>query len=340
MGRTHYEEMLYGGYFPLKEYFELLKKELPVEGFDWERFVETEAISNLPKIMDTQGYPPQDISLAAHILFHQYSYYIGSGRTYEVTGGIAKMLINTKLDIDTYLLKSPFREIILVPPPGLLKVYNKYTGWHEVYTIYVNLDEKSDTDKLLRVLVVGRANEKSANKYDDAAFFFKVKLGEGNVFDNLERYMAEWEKDPIQPLFKTENDTEIMPRIFQFVLNVLLYLTSQDSDIRVEESQYKEMEKRLAGLKNPAKIRKVQQRMEKAPRGQRYIVGSSIHLTTEEQKIYESTATGKIQWPVGGHWRKQWYGPLGSQYQRQKWIRPYIKGSELADLIKSVGVIK
>lgn len=337
--KSHYEEMLYGGFFPLAQYFELLKKELPEE-FSWDEFVETQTIKSLPQRMDSQGFPPQDISLVAHIIFHQYSYYLGAGRTYEVSNGIAEMLLNTKLDIDTDLLKSPFREIILMPPPGLLQVYNRYTGWHDVYTIYVHLDERSPIDKMLRVLVVGKANEKSTNPYDDAAFFFKVDFKEGNVFDNLDTYMKEWEKDPLHDTYSTENDTEVMPRIFQFVLNVLLYLTSQDADIRHKDSQYQDMAKRIKGLKSAGKIRKLQQRMEKEPVERRYVVGSSVHLSTEERTLYQGVAKGRLKWAVGGHWRKQWYGKRGEQYQKPKWIRPYFKGSELADLIRSVGVIK
>lgn len=339
MEKTHYESMVSEPRFQMHKAFSILDASMDTDNPTWEGFSQTEVIQEALKM----PYDAKDVMSTNQMLFHMYAYHKGLGRTYEVHPDIADMLLNTKLDVDTVLVKSPFPEIVINVPTGLLEVFNDRTGMHSIYTIYVNFQEESPTNKMLRVLLVGKANENSMHQYDDGFYYFRVPLKEGKISTCLDECLEKWKDDPLQKTFGSQNDTNLVPRAYQFVLNILLYITSSESDIRVEKAQYDVMSKRLEGLKSKGKIQKLQKRLAKESQINRYVIGSSINLTPEERELYKSLRSGnrhQIRYPVGGHWRAQWYGPKEASYQKPKWIRPHFRGPEIAELIKSKGVLK
>lgn len=330
--------MVVYGELSVLEILEELRKELPSEGVTWDKFSQTSLIQS----MEASGRGTAALRMTNYqILFHTYCYHYGSGRTYEVRGSIAEMLLNTKLDVDSGLVKSPFPEIMILVPP-LLQLNNPETGLHDIYCFYVNLEEGSG-QHILRVMCVGRPNGKSKHVLDDAIFYFRINLDQGKVSDCLKKSLDEYHAKPEYAQFVTDKEIETLPRLFHFVLNILLYITSADADIRLLRSARSDMETRLAGLKSTGKIRKLQNRIEKESRVHRYIVGNSIKLSDEEADLYKSirlSGKHKVRYPVGGHWRMQWYGSKEVQEQRPKWIRPHFRGPEIAELIKNVGVLK
>ena len=220
---------------------------------------------------------------------------------------------------------------MIILPSNLLQVYNKDTGYHDVYTIYINSKETSATDKELRILCVGKPNKYSEDDFDDGIFFFKISLLDGKVMESL----------------KDGNDLvgndAFKPRLFQFVLNTLLYITSKDCDMSLRKSQYPGMLLKLKGLKSPRKRKKLESKLRRESTMGRFIVGGSVELSKGEEKLYRvvrSHGKHSVRYHVGGHWRLQWYGHEKDKYQLQKWIKPHLRGPELANIIKSVGIIK
>jgi hypothetical protein len=321
--------------------FKKIEPHIPNGDFTWDSLMGVPVIQDIVnELVKTQKY--EDALTVAQVIFHCYAFFKGTGRIYEVSDSIAEMLLNTELNVDVSLVKSPFRETMIIVPENLVQIYNRTTGMHNVYTIYTNLEERSDTDKTLKVLCIGRENSESKELFDDAVFYFKIDFKEGTISESLKQGIEEWKKNPNYELLSTMNDSEIMPRLFQFTLNILLYITSADCDIVEEKSQYTEMEKRLKNIQNSAKIRKLQQKIDRESRINRYVIGRSIKLSSEEVQLYEAIRSGKhkVRYPVGGHFRLQWYGHKDSQYQKHKWIRPHFRGPEIAELIRSIGVIK
>jgi len=337
MKRIHLEKIL-DGLWPIDHLFEYLDRDLPSAEYSWDEFVHTGIMKELAQY----GGSPTDLMSVAQMLFHSYAFQKGAGKIYEVSDSIGEMLLNTKLDIDTSLVKSPCLETIIVIPDNLIKVRNVNTGWHWAYNIYVNFKEFSDYDKIIKVLCVGKENENSSNELDDALFYFKVSLKDRTVSESLKKEMDGFKNNPDSYLYSNEEDWKVMPRLFYLVLNVLLYVTSADCDIKEIRSQRPEMEKRIQGLKNPAKIRKLIQKCQKESRYSHYMIGSSIVLSPEEKQLYEEIQKRRlsVRFLVGGHWRAQWYGPKDNQVQKPKWIRPFFKGPEIGEIIKSIGVIK
>ena len=337
MEQIHYEKVLNSGLFSVDEVYGELSKELPEEGFPFEQFIQTDIMGHMQNRLGTL-FSEMDVASVCQLLFHMYSFHVCHGRVYEVSDNIAEMLLNTRLNVDVSLLKSPMSEIIILIPEDLLQIHNKVTGLHNVYTIYVNLHEISDTCKIIKALCVGRPNKKSLTELDDAFFYFRYDLSAGKVSDSIKRTMLK----PDRPSrWVDPKDVASIPRISQMIFNTMLYVTSKDCDIRINRTRYAEMERKIEGLKSKGKVKKLSNRLMKESKINRYMVGDTIQLSTEEKNLYKAVRGKlKIRFRVGGHWREQWYGSVGKKYQKQKWIRPYFKGPELAELIKSVGVLK
>ena len=335
MNKTHLEMM--SERYPVEKTAMIIDEELQGRPPTYENVMRTPIMAGMLK---SPMFPIGEIMTNLMMVYHFYCYEKFGGRTYEVKESIAEMLLNTKLDVDSRFLKSPFEEIILMVPDNLLTIHNRHTGEHKLYTIYVNFNEVSETEKTIRALCAGKENKASINAVDDALYYFMVKIEEGKVMDSLKKNMKMWEEHTYQKEFSTDKDVEITPKIFQFVLNILLYITSSDSDIRKEKSEYDQLLKKLGGLKSPSKKKKLQKKIDKTSKLSRYVVGSSVSLNPDERRIYNAVR-GKhgFRYKVGGHWRMQWYGS-DERYQKQKWIRPHFRGPEASEILKSIGVLK
>jgi hypothetical protein len=130
--------------------------------------------------------------------------------------------------------------------------------------------------------------------------------------------------------------------IFNFAVNLTLYITSPDADMYLDKKRQHEIHQKLQGLKGRRKrellLSKLQQEKEK----KRYIVGANIRL----QKEYTATLTDsgkkwvlKHRCRVMGHWRDQPYGP-GNTLRKQKWIAPFYKGPTYAEMVEKGYVVR
>jgi len=143
MKKTHYESLIYGQFSMLK-LFEKIEQHLPTENFTWESLTQVPIIKEIiDSVIDNKKF--EDALTVSQVIFHSYAFYKGAGRVYEVSDSIAEMLLNTKLDVDVSMVKSPFREIIILVPENLIQIFNRDTGMHNVYTIYANLEERDLT---------------------------------------------------------------------------------------------------------------------------------------------------------------------------------------------------
>ena len=143
MEKSHYERMLADSRFRVSEILDFLKEELKSDSVTFDQLVESDIISKTI-VGALESYGQEFATTACEIIFHLYNYHFGPGRTYEVCDTIAEMLLNTKLDVDTSLVKSPFEELQVVLPRNFLHIYNTYTGIHEASTVYINLREFSE----------------------------------------------------------------------------------------------------------------------------------------------------------------------------------------------------
>lgn len=130
--------------------------------------------------------------------------------------------------------------------------------------------------------------------------------------------------------------------MFRLAINTMLYITSPDADVVEDKSRVHSLHTQLQGLKKGRKQSVLIDKLNKARRQKRYIVGAKFRL----DKAYSARLTdeGK-KWVlqhrvrVMGHWRNQPYGPEKTLRRRQ-WISPYWKGPTYAEMVEKGYVVR
>jgi hypothetical protein len=269
------------------------------------------------------------------------------------------MFTNTKLDIPMEFLKAPFQNFMIKLPEGILHNYYEYG----VTDLFVMFRDKSETEKQLNILAHCPDNDtffhipitlfgKNSIQQSLDDYFMLSKIEKDNQIKNVteefQNYaenpsfteeQKQWFRDAIKnnPEEFNEKDEETHRRIFQFVLNTILYITSPDADTReILGGLSKSLRKKInKGDK------KAIEHAKSVSGSNRYIVGGSITLSKEDLDLLKNSRKFKHthRYPVGGHWRLQWYGSKENQYQKPMWIKPHFRGPETAELIKSIGQI-
>jgi hypothetical protein len=129
------------------------------------------------------------------------------------------------------------------------------------------------------------------------------------------------------------------------LFNFLLYINCENADLCLDTAKTDAIRKKLAAFNGAKKKTRKQKQLEqdyaKEKKRSIYLVGKNIRA----DQFYGVTATSdearKIlkRFRVRGHFRNQPYGPERSLVKR-RWIKPYWKGPDLAELINSGYVVK
>lgn len=343
--KTHYElirEFLNeNNYFGVAD-FEVLMRALEKEcgcSPTFEQFVTTTTVQTFTHL----AYSESEAATFANVFYHAFWLYQNHEKIYYVAPQLAAKLADTKLNVDTFFLKAPFKEIYIQIDPGLFQI-NDGVRDHPVRGFYVNLVER-DGIKHVRILVaaIKSGAKKLEYGYDDALFYFRLQLDGGNVDKVLDEYVEQETEKHKEDLRRFGGDRNVMQikDLFKFVFNVLLYITSRELDI--VDQMPPDYAKEIQAKKNPAKKKKLLQRMNKFGSIPIIVIGSRIpKLISSPEEIRAAGGLGK--WKllkkvhVAGYWRKQWYGSKESDDRRAEliYIDDYVKGPELAEMVKSV----
>jgi len=123
--------------------------------------------------------------------------------------------------------------------------------------------------------------------------------------------------------------------VFRFVINLVLYITSPDSDVKQDKTKIHALHQKLQATKKKNKREIILKQLRKAKDHKRYIVGANTKLTKE----YKASLTdaGKKwalthRFKVRGHFRKQACGK-GYQDHKRIWVSPYWKGPTYAEML-------
>lgn len=120
---------------------------------------------------------------------------------------------------------------------------------------------------------------------------------------------------------------------FRIVVNAILYASSINAELTDCPSIHDGLEERLKTLKSLAR-RDLYRAAQKASFLPYVLVGGSVKEVSGSRSASEALAsrTLTVRFSVRGHFRNQAFGPGHSQH-RLKFIEPYLKGPEMADLV-------
>jgi hypothetical protein len=261
--------------------------------------------------------------------FHLYAMKKCGAPMYEIEEGLAHQLLHTRLNVDTFFLKSPFTEIMLAIPHGLFKIPDISTGaevWVE--NIYVHFRDDIEGYKQVQVFatnmtwieseVAGWLSGTDGGMWDDTIFFFDVALKSGKKVDDALKEVIDnikWGDGIADQQGKDRLDI-----IFRFVFNTLLYLTSRDAEI-IKQLPVNYM-KQIKSIRNPNKNRKKIERLkvlarESTSKSYMYITKKNAPIVSSEPGEYrdrQSRYKLLSKQMVSGFWRIQWSGPRKNQF--------------------------
>lgn len=281
-----------------------------------------------------------------NIFFHLYHMKQSGEKIYYITPNLSARLAQTSINIDSYFLKSPFREIFVQIDPGLFFINDVDSSKVPVEGFYIYFRDFG-TYKQLRIIACSLLKPVPGIPFNDSIFYFHIEFSPGKLKDQLKKYIEteiKSKKDKLER-FDIYKNIDYMEEFISFVLNVLLYITSKNTDltsiIPIDYAQ------RTKSLKSASKIRKLEQRAQKSTTHKIIVIGAGIQDKNNDiEKIQKAGGVGiwklnhKIR--VSGHWRIQWYGSEkdNTQHAESIWIDDYNKGPEFSELISPKFVVK
>ena len=279
----------------------------------------------------------------------QLSAFVHAGSpTYAPSDGLSQALLHTEFkDLITDQVRLPHKTIYIhAPDTCSLQVHNDDSGWHTLDGIYVteaSIFEKDGIgERIWRVMVVGRHKEIESDELDflskiehnnDALLHFKMSLRSGEKIEAcVARAEAEMNSQIVSETFK-----KWIPHwrnAFRFILNVILYATMPDADVKtlIVDPETRKLFERIQKLpKGSSKREALKNRLKEADQTKVKILGGSILLDrTFSDASPDGETEGRklsVQYVRSGHWRNQPYGPKRTLV-KQQWIKPTWVGSK------------
>lgn len=337
--KTHYEHA-YG--FLKKIHKEVFTKEMISTGSDpsYMEFMET--------CMRRFSSDNDEASLMnfMNIYFHLYHIKQSGEKFYYLTPNISARLARTTINVDTYFLKSPFREIFVQIEPGLFFINDTDGSKVPVEGFYVYLKDFGEY-KQIRIMACSLLSPTPEIPFNDANFYFHAELYPGKLKDQLEKYIeteVEKQREKLKRYDLSKN-IDHLGEFATFIFNILLYITSKNSDLTVWNPI--DFEKKINNLKSSSKKKKLEQRAQKATSHKFIVIGANVQDKNNDMEQIQK-AGGIGNWKlnhkvrVSGHWRAQWYGSKkgNTRYADTIWIDDYEKGPEFSDIISPKFIVK
>jgi hypothetical protein len=168
---------------------------------------------------------------------------------------------------------------------------------------------------------------------NDALLHFKMSLRNGEKIEAcVARAEAEMTSQKVSETFK-----KWIPHwrnTFRFILNVVLYATMPDADVKtlIVDPETRKLFERIQKLpKGSSKREALKNRLKEADQTKVKILGGSILLDrTFSDAGPDGETEGRklsVQYIRSGHWRNQPYGPKRTLV-KQQWIKPTWVGSK------------
>jgi len=127
--------------------------------------------------------------------------------------------------------------------------------------------------------------------------------------------------------------------LWAILINSILYINSVNADIK-EDWLYRNTAEKLRKAKGKRK-RDLRERLNNG--GKVFRVGHSIRLPQISDSEKHESCGNKlgVRFQVRGHWHTYWIGSnrFGTRAQKLKWIAPYWKGPEMAEVVHGTYVV-
>lgn len=278
-----------------------------------------------------------------HIISRTYidtvNFQIFSKRPFLITDNLTQRLMNTNLNADCQFLMLPFPcSMFVYTDPVMIEAMYESAGSANKnqiaapVTVYLTQYKAQSGHDMIRIDAY-HPDKTSLSLYveDEITVMPDITISE---YLAKERPHLAGKKAQSEGFHFDEQQDAILPEdsmpFMKTVLNTILYLASNDPDIREQVSQRQQITHEAQGKKNPTKRDKALERARQYSSLPYTIVGLNTKPLTDQRP---DTGTGRkltVRFIVKGHWKSQPYGQnRAKRYPR--WIEPYYKGPEMAE---------
>lgn len=243
---------------------------------------------------------------------------------------------------------------------GIYVSFSKLYQGHNPTPGYV---PASDLHDCINIALWGKPNERSVDKFDDALLWFSISLDQWmsagqdletffsnhNVMTAKSMELKDWVSSTLDPFAQqyppadkeaVATQRETLVNTLRLILNLCLYMSTEDPDLDVQDWKDKEEElrKKAASKKSPGKRKKMERQLSNLPRTRVVYVGpmfeelpgpdSSPAAPREHQG---GTHASPLEHGVAPHWQRYWVG--SGDDRKAKWTLKgmYVRGTGKAD---------
>jgi len=249
---------------------------------------------------------------------------------FDISSELVEELRNTDLkDINTFFLRAPFRSMyISLPKENGYFINNPQSGRHEITSIYLTMDDydkpkdisilKKDINimgvtKQIHMLVCGETK----GVFGDAIMHFELIFVDGKVSESIEKN---------KEILDNPDIWDDIVEVFYFITKVLLYINC--SNISIQKIAGLNLEKKLEGLKNNAKKRKLIQKYSKiSPVAHNFldiVINQNNGVQGKSGNFSKKLGPKKLE-KVRRHFKVQHYG-TGLSQSKIIWVESYVRG--------------
>lgn len=311
------------------------------------------------------------ITVAIHNLNHEYYYCVNfllaGKKTFFFSDVISQNLVHTEINLPATEIQLPFFacQLIFTEKEVIDAFYmraikdnpNIEIDYSCPLSVFVTLYDDCDGLDGRRIII-----NSQHSKFPNTLFMGqKRELFLGNSWSLEQSLRTDWEKltpDNLGAGLSYNNDNLDYSTDDQFytdgllfhriVMNAILYIISKNSDFSQQNSPLKELEKIIKNTKSFPKKFELERKVKETSILDYFEVGVSENPIVikqsngDDEKIditYENFDKKIIRrFMVRGHWRNQRYG-TGLTETKLIWIKPYIKGDDLSEMINKPYVV-
>ena len=303
--------------------------------FDWRHpraFVRLDTIKRMERErlddLTAEGHP----ALVAGDFVRQGTYQIymqamwahHGRRVYRLDSGLTELLLQTKLPrIPAATLRFPLNGFLLALPEGRFA-----TG----------VESDPEPQPVDGIMIAVNRVDGDTDEVREMTLLISCRSPRGPVDDNVVWHGFAIEPganlDEIEANLGSGPTKDLLDNALRLSLGLVLYLQSEHPAL---EPVPPPKRVNLDGIQNAGKRRKAQHRYDRVSKLGFVWVGR--HEGAGVANLQEAVNSANGAWSldhqvwVSGHWRDQPYGPKSS-LRRPRWIKPYIKGPDMADTMR------
>jgi hypothetical protein len=337
---THYEYTMKHPVIKMDEHVNLIIKHLGKDPIDFKIFGDwfvqhTKTNSIMASLMS-------NYTMAANLLYHCWRMKCCDEKIFFINKNLIHMLANTTVNMKASDLMPPFEEFYLYLDQEDLTIQDMDRGpIKPVNGIYVNI-RKDNCDGIRKMRLILTSGSVGIETGNDVNYFTQFQLIDNANLETCIQNMFDRINDGTMHIFDMSDiNRDAMIKSFSLVANIILYISSKDSDIFPFKPKTIPLFK-----KSERKMKKAIQKSMRTCEKPIILVGYNFpDLATTDS--HGKSFSISYCFDVRGYWKGQWKGSItnpgeiGNERRKEIiFVQPYKKGKDFVETINKKYIVQ